>query len=244
MASTHGPGEREPDSNVNYAIFEQNESEESGRGYQKGIKMDRKMTRRRPNPATIIIVIQRLNIPIFPHAAAATTGAAGGTSAFGSSAGAGAGAAEVASGASPLAVAGFSRGATGAGSSIFGGFSSTLAGAADSTFLGLNNSPTREDNLRPTFTAVCLTSFLSTLFSSFCETVSFKLYDLQIYTYCLFLRFLRLLRFSSCRLSRSLGGCLRGRSPDRSMDIIKASNCVQLTIPLRERSQRGEPLRS
>jgi hypothetical protein len=50
--------EREPDSNVNYAIFERNESEESGRGYQKGIKMDRNMKRRRPNPATIIIVIQ------------------------------------------------------------------------------------------------------------------------------------------------------------------------------------------
>jgi len=27
--------ETEPDPNVNYAIFEQNESEESGRGYQK-----------------------------------------------------------------------------------------------------------------------------------------------------------------------------------------------------------------
>ena len=34
MASTHR-AETEPDPNVNYAIFEQNESKESGRGYQK-----------------------------------------------------------------------------------------------------------------------------------------------------------------------------------------------------------------
>ena len=35
MASTHG-AETKPDPNVNYAIFEQNESEErAGRGYQK-----------------------------------------------------------------------------------------------------------------------------------------------------------------------------------------------------------------
>ena len=124
-------------------------------------------------------------------------------------------AAEVASGASPVAVAGFSRGATGAGSSIFGGFSSTLGGAVGSTFLDLNNSPTREDSLRPTFTAVCLTSFLSYFFSSFCETVSFELYNLKIYAYSLFLR---LLRLSSGRLPGSFGRCLHSWLPDKSMN--------------------------
>jgi hypothetical protein len=56
--------ETKPDPNVNYAIFEQNESEESGRGYRRH-KDGQKMERRRPNPATIIIVIQLLNIPHF-----------------------------------------------------------------------------------------------------------------------------------------------------------------------------------
>ena len=97
-------------------------------------------------------------IPSYAHAAAATTGAAGGASTFGSSdAGAAAGVASVAS------AAGFSRGATGVGSSIFGGFSSTLGGVLCSALgLGLKKSPTRAERRRP-----ILAFFSASFFSSF-----------------------------------------------------------------------------
>ena len=105
-------------------------------------------------------------IPSYAHAAAATTGAAGGASTFGSSdAGAAAGVASVAS------AAGFSRGATGVGSSIFGGFSSTLGGVLCSALgLGLKKSPTRAERRRPIL-AFFSASFFSS-FSSFYNLVS------------------------------------------------------------------------